>query len=182
MDKFLKWIEENKEHRALTDKSYKKTYQKNYQKELSDCEVNTELATYGDAVLKLALCEILWTEGVKNLTEVKKEYESDEVLVKHIASHYDILKFLRFDEEDENIPKDYCYEKGENSKNIPKDYCNVDKKGKNSKNKHKYIATAIEACLGGMYMDDTVSWDDIIEIVKGWVEIIKEKSDKKGED
>ena len=115
-------------------------------------------------MLKLALCEILWTEGVENLTEEKQNYESDKVLVKHIASHYDILKFLRFDKEDENIPQDYCYEKGENSKN-----------------KHKYIATAIEACLGGMYMDDTVSWDDIIEIVKGWVETIKEKRDKKEE-
>lgn len=88
------------------------------------------------------------------MTEGKKEYESDEVLVKVIAKHYNFLKYLCFDEKDEKKPKDYNYQK---------------KKGKNP---HKYIATALEACLGAMYMDKNVTWEDIIEIVNDWKNII----------
>lgn len=150
MDKFLQWIEKHKNHRALTDNSYKKVYQNKYGKELSNTKVNTDLATYGDAVLKLALCQILWNEKVDKLTECKKNYESDEILVKVIAERYQILDYLRFDKNDKNIPKNYNYQK----------------------EKHKYIATAIEACLGAMYIDKKVSWLDIIEIVKEWKRII----------
>ena len=167
MDKFLQWIEKHKKHRALTDSSYKKVYQERYGKNLNNTRVNTELATYGDAVLKLALCEILWkeekkkskkqeentsTEKQKTLSECKQDYESDEILVKVIAKHYDILQFLRFDTKDDQKPKDYKYTEHKNS--------------------YKYIATAIEACLGAMYMDENVSWRDIIEIVKGWKNLI----------
>lgn len=146
MDKFLEWINKHREYSALTDKSYKKVYTKEYHKELAETKVNTELATYGDAVLKLALCEILWGTRIEILTEEKKKYESDEVLVSVIGKRYDILTLLRFDKDDAKMPKDYDY----------KD------------NKHKYIATAIEACLGAMYMDESVCWQDIIEIIKEW--------------
>ena len=54
-DKFLEWLNKNKEHYALIDKSYKNVLPE------KEIKVNTELATYGDAVLKLALCQILWT-------------------------------------------------------------------------------------------------------------------------
>ena len=164
MDKFLKWIEKHKKHRALTDSSYKKVYQERYRKGLDNTRVNTELATYGDAVLKLALCEILWKdkqEKPETLTEIKQKYESDEVLVNVIARYYDILKYLRFDETDGMMPKDYDYEDK-----------NEDKKSKRKPNKHKYIATAIEACLGAMDMDEKISWKDIIKIVKEWKKLI----------
>ena len=38
--------------------------------------------------------------------------------------------------------------------------------------KHKYIATAIEACLGAMYMNKEISWKNILTIVKTWKEMI----------
>ena len=44
---------------ALTAKSYK-----NMDHELDDKDTNCELATYGDALLKLALCDILFEDGV----------------------------------------------------------------------------------------------------------------------
>lgn len=151
MDKFLEWIRNNQEHRALIDKSHKNVSTRENKAPLNEYD-NTELATYGDAVLKLALCEILWKNKTGVLTEEKKKYESDEVLVKYIAKHYDILRFLQFDEKDEQKPNDYEYTE--------------------HKNRYKYIATAIEACLGAMYMDKTVSWNDIIEIVKEWKKLI----------
>ena len=149
MDKFLKWIENNKENRALIDKSHKNVSTRENKAPLEECD-NTELATYGYAVLKLALCEILWKNRTGVLTEEKKKYEKDEVLVKIIAKHYDILQYLHFDKADKNKPKDYNYQK----------------------NGYKYIATAIEACLGAMYMDKNSSWCDIIEIVEEWKKLI----------
>ena len=149
MDKFLEWIKKNQGHRALIDKSHKNVSTRENKAPLEEYD-NTELATYGDAVLKLALCEILWENKTEALTEEKKKYESDKVLVEYIAKRYDLLKYLCFDEKDEKKPKDYHYQ---------------DKK-------HKYIATAIEACLGAMYMDKTVSWDDIKQIVREWKNFI----------
>ena len=150
MDNFEQWIKKHRENIALTDKSYKKVYQKQYKEELDNDKVNTELATYGDAVLKHALCEILWDDKPNGLTKEKEKYESDKILVKVIAKHYDILSLLRFDKQDKNIPQNYDY----------KD------------DKHKYIATAIEACLGAMYMNKEISWKNILTIVKKWKEMI----------
>ena len=149
MDKFLEWIRNNQEHRALIDKSHKNVSTREKNAPLKEYD-NTELATYGDAVLKLALCQILWKNEKEFLTEEKKKYESDEVLVKVIARHYDILHHLHFDKVDKNKPQDYDYRK----------------------NGYKYIATAIEACLGAMHIDKNVSWNDIIEIVKEWKNLI----------
>lgn len=96
---------------ALTDKSYKKTPNN------QDCKINFELATYGDVILKCALCKIYFERENKDnfgfkgkLTEWKKQYESDEVLIKFIARHYDILNFLNFDSGDTKKPQDYKYE------------------------------------------------------------------------
>ena len=101
MDKIEKLLKDPKtdlQKQALTDKSYKKTPNN------QDCKINFELATYGDAILKCVLCKIYFEKedednfGFKGkLTEWKKQYESDEVLVKFIACHYDILNFLNFD-------------------------------------------------------------------------------------
>ena len=58
MSEFRKWLENNKNHDALKDNSYKNVYM--HEKKVPyEGEVNTQLATYGDAVLKLALCDIL---------------------------------------------------------------------------------------------------------------------------
>lgn len=154
-DEFSIWLENHKDHYALIDKSYKKVYMKE-KKAQYDGNTNFELATYGDATLKLALCEILMEDKESKLTEKKKEYESDKVLVNIIAEHYKILDYLQFDKEDKNIPKDYNYES---------------KKGRNP---HKYIATAVEACLGAIFIEDK-DIEKICEIVRYWIKLIDEK-------
>lgn len=140
---------------ALTDKSYKKTPNN------QDCKINFELATYGDAILKCVLCKIYFERedednfGFKGkLTEWKKQYESDEVLIKFIARHYDILNFLNFDSGDTKKPQDYKYE------------------DKNAKRRYKYIATAMEACIAAVYIEN--GENEVIEIVKQWIEWIYE--------
>lgn len=140
---------------ALTDKSYKKTPNN------QDCKINFELATYDDAILKCALCKIYFERENKDnfgfkgkLTEWKKQYESDEVLIKFIARHYDILNFLNFDSGDTKKPQDYKYE------------------DKNAKRRYKYIATAMEACIAAVYLENSES--EVIEIVKQWIQWIDE--------
>lgn len=143
--------------RALTDKSYKNktTHSQN------NDEINFELATYGDAILKCALCKIYFERENKDnfgfkgkLTEWKKQYESDEVLIKFIARHYDILNFLNFDSGDTKKPQDYKYEE------------------KNAKRRYKYIATAMEACIAAVYIEN--GENEVIEIVKQWIKLIDE--------
>ena len=141
--------------RALTDKSYKN---KTTNSQNND-EINFELATYGDAILKCVLCKIYFERedednfGFKGkLTEWKKQYESDEVLVKFIARHYDILNFLNFDRDDTKKPHDYDYQ------------------GKNAKRRYKYIANAMEACIAAVYIEN--GENEVIEIVKQWIEWI----------
>ena len=158
MDKIEELLKDPKtdlQKQALTDKSYKKTPNN------QDCKINFELATYGDAILKCVLCKIYFKRedednfGFKGkLTEWKKQYESDEVLVKFIARHYDILNFLNFDRDDTKKPYDYDYQ------------------GKNAKRRYKYIATAIEACIAAVYIEN--GENEVIEIVKQWIEWIDE--------
>mgnify|MGYP000628921727 FL=1 len=158
MDKIEELLKDPKtdlQKQALTDKSYKKTPNN------QDCKINFELATYGDAILKCVLCKIYFKRedednfGFKGkLTEWKKQYESDEVLVKFIARHDDILNFLNFDRDDTKKPHDYDYQ------------------GKNAKRRYKYIATAIEACIAAVYIEN--GENEVIEIVKQWIEWIYE--------
>lgn len=158
MDKIEELLKDPKtdlQKQALTDKSYKKTPNN------QDCKINFELATYGDAILKCVLCKIYFEKedednfGFKGkLTEWKKQYESDEVLVKFIARHYDILNFLNFDSGDTKKPQDYKYE------------------DKNAKRRYKYIATAMEACIAAVYIEN--GENEVIEIVKQWIEWIDE--------
>lgn len=161
MDLFLEWLNNNREHDALKDASYRKTYQKeNHLPDTTNSlSVNTKLATYGDAVLKLALCELLWDNKEQGLSEEKKKYESDRVLVEIVGKHYDILKYLKFDEEDPKMPRDYDYPEEDN------------RKGK----KYKYIATAIEACLGAIWME-MKDFEKICKIVKDWKDLIDANS------
>lgn len=162
MDKIEELLKDPKtdlQKQALTDKSYKK--KPNNQ----DCKINFELATYGDAVLKCVLCKIYFERedednfGFKGkLTEWKKQYESDEVLVKFIARHYDILNLncLNFDRGDTKKPHDYDYQ------------------GKNAKRRYKYIATAMEACIAAVYIEN--GENEVIEIVKQWIRWIDKET------
>lgn len=160
MDKIEELLKDPKtdlQKQALTDKSYKKTPNN------QDCKINFELATYGDAILKCVLCKIYFEKedednfGFKGkLTEWKKQYESDEVLVKFIARHYDILNLncLNYDGDDTKKPHDYDYQ------------------GKNAKRRYKYIATAMEACIAAVYIEN--GENEVIEIVKQWIQWIDE--------
>ena len=113
--------------------------------------------------MKCVLCKIYFERedednfGFKGkLTEWKKQYESDEVLVKFIARHYDILNLncLNFDGDDTKKPHDYDYQ------------------GKNAKRRYKYIATAMEACIAAVYIEN--GENEVIEIVKQWIQWIDE--------
>ena len=138
--------------RALTASSYK-----NIDHSLEDADTNSELATYGDALLKLAFCKILFDEGVSNITLEKQKYESDKVFVEIIARNYELLNYIRFDKNDDNIPKDY-------------DYRDPPKKGKDSPS--KYIATAVEALIAAIYLDNNEDFSVVVEIAKHWIELI----------
>lgn len=153
-DKFEEYLKDEKQptrQKALTAKSYKKI-----EHSLKDQDTNCELATYGDALLKCAFCKILFDNGVENITEEKKTYESDKVLVEKIAQHYKLLEYVRFDKSDENIPIDYDYKK-------PK------KKGKDSPS--KYIATAVEALIAAIFLDNKENFNLICDIAKIWSEL-----------
>ena len=145
---------------ALTDTSYK-----NIDHSLSDDDTNAELATYGYAVLKLALCKVYRDKknaGIKfsdNLSKWKEKHESDEVLVRVIAKHYNLLNFLRYDEKGNGKPEEQK----------PQDY---DHKGQNDKDRHKYLATAMEASIAAVYLEN--GENEVIEIVKQWIEWIDE--------
>ena len=147
---------------ALTTKSYKKQYQKENKKELVGDKTNDELATYGDALLKFALTEILFDEGISGISEERKKYEGDKELVKVIAKHYDLLDIedFKYDEEDEKIPKDYNYDDKQNQK------------GNNKQDKtHKYLATTMEALLGAYYKIRK-NMDEMKDIVSYWKTLI----------
>ena len=162
MDKFSEWLEKNRKHYALIDRSYKKVLQKDKLRN-NNIQVNTELATYGDIVLKLAICSILWREDISKLSEIKKKYEEDENLVKIIAQYYNLLDYMSYDKTDK--PKNYNYEKKSKTKN------NGDVVVSKNNNKHKFIATAVEACLGAIYLESK-SIDVVLEIVNVWKKLI----------
>ena len=141
---------------AFTDCSYKNFLLKN--KKLNNTKLsnqcNSELATYGDAVLKLAFCDILW--GVEHLTQEKQKYESDKNLVEVIGKRYDIIKCLKVDQNDPNMPKDYVWH------------------GQGQKDRsHKRIATCLEALIGAIFKIDR-DIEEIIEIARFWKKITDE--------
>lgn len=158
IEEFLKDPKTDLQKQALTDTSYK-----NIDHSLSDDDTNFELATYGDAVLKLALCKVYRDKknaGIKfsdNLSKWKEKHESDEVLVRVIAKHYNLLNFLRYDEKGNGKPEEQK----------PQDY---DHKGQNDKDRHKYLATAMEASIAAVYLEN--GENEVIEIVKQWIEWI----------
>ena len=142
--------------RALTDKSV--------QGRRDESVTNVTLATYGDAVLKLALCEIL-LDRFEELTIEKAKYESDVTLVR-IAKHYDLIRYLDFDRTDRMIPQDYNCRKLEPSFGQSKK-----ERVRKHNRQRKYIATAVEAVLGAMYKDHR-DIGEIIEVVRGWIALL----------
>ena len=144
-ENYLKNVDSENKTIALTSSSYR-----NIEHKLHDNEINNRLATYGDALLKLALCDILFDEKVENITEEKQKYESDEVLVKVIAKHYNLLDYMRYDYNDKKIPENYEYSRAGNS------------------SPHKYIATVVEALLAAFYFDNDEDIKLVINIVKEW--------------
>lgn len=153
MDLFEEYLNKKKEsnwvERALTDSSYKNVDQSLKEK---NNYINSDLATYGDAVIKLCYVEIL-LDKCEKLTKEKEKYESDEYLVRYVASHYEILEKLQYDEKTKTINNcnDYNYEK------------------KPNKNPRKYIATAVEAMIGAIYKEIN-DLKPIIELLKTWME------------
>ena len=62
-------------------------------------------------------------------------------------------------------PNDYNYEKKSKTKD------NGDMVVSKNNNKHKFIATAVEACLGEIYLEKGIN--TVLEIVKIWIDMIK---------
>ncbi|NCA67312.1 MAG: hypothetical protein EOM87_04520 [Clostridia bacterium] len=133
--------------RALTDRSCK-----NSNTSLTDKDINRDLATLGDAIIKLRLT-YKFLDKVDKLSEHKKQYEEDEFLVTKVAKSYGLLEYMRFDKTNVNIIKNYDYNKKTNNNNP-----------------HKYIATAVEAMIGAIYLD-TLNFIDIDNILDKWMKI-----------
>ena len=154
-DKFSEYLNDESQftrQKALTANSYK-----NVDHSLEANDTNCELGTYGDALLKCAFCKILFDKDVSNITVEKQKYESDRVFVEIIARHYKLLKYIRFDERDNNIPRDY-------------DYIESSKKGKDSPS--KYIATAVEALIAAIYLDNKEDFSLVVKIAEHWKTLI----------
>ena len=150
MDIFEEYISNNKrnpECRALTCKSYGEVYKREYHCEIDSKAINYELATYGDALLKFALC-VLLLDKCEQLTETKKDYETDKFLIETVAKHYQLLDYMNFDTEDKKILQEYKYHK----------------------KKTKYIATTVEAVLGSIYQQNK-DFQAICNLVDGWTKL-----------
>lgn len=158
MDLFEEWIMKDNEliEYALTDKSYKNIYSKVHHKELPENKTNFKLATYGDAILKMCIMEILYDNKIEKPTEEKKKYESNKALVL-IAEKYDLIKNIKTDGNRVNN-YDYDYEK------------NKSKKG----NKCKYIATCVEAIIAAIYIN-TGNLYKLKELICSWMNYIDKK-------
>lgn len=96
-----------------------------------------------------------------NKIKLSKEIElyiTDKRLVE-VAKHYDLIRYIEFDNNDKKIVNDYNY---------------IDSKktsGKNKKNSpHKYIATAVEAVVGIIYKENK-DLNSIIKLLKQWMKL-----------
>ena len=167
-DKFEKYLNE-KENKyiklALTDTTAvtlnKNGINKKNEKfeDVNSQESNKQLSTLGDSIIKFYLCSYFYGKA-ENISEKKKYYETDEFLVSVIAKHYNLLNKLDYDSTKK--PNDYNYIK-----------CGKTSTGKNKKshNDHKFIATAVEAMIGAIYLiNKNGNWfDEISTILKEWM-------------
>ena len=110
-DLFEKWLLKRDEcdtiNVALTDKSYKNKYLRE-NKEKYEKEINKDLSTYGDAIIKICYIELLYGNTDKLFVK-KSKYESDEYFVDKVARHYKLIDYIKFDDGDDNIKKDYDF-------------------------------------------------------------------------
>ncbi len=132
----------------MTCRSYGEVYKREHHEELKPTQHNYELATYGDALLKFALCSLL-LDNCEQLSKKKEKYETDTFLIETVAKHYRLLEYMNFDRSDDNIPK--CYKTFEN---------------KNT----KYIATTVEAVLGAIYRQNE-DFQAICNLVDCWMKL-----------
>lgn len=170
MDKFEEYLNE-KENKyiklALTDTTAvtlnKNGINKKNEKfeDVNSQESNKQLSTLGDSIIKFYLCSYFYWKA-ENISEKKKYYETDEFLVSVIAKHYNLLNKLDYDSTKK--PNDYNYIK-----------CGKTSTGKNKKshNDHKFIASAVEAMIGAIYLinKDDDWFKEISIILKGWMTI-----------
>ena len=153
MDIFEEYITEHKddsECRALTYRSYGEVYKLEHHEELKSIQHNCELATYGDALLKFALCALL-LDKCENLSEEKKKYECDKFLIEVVAKHYKLLNYMKFDRNNKQIHQRYKFFKKGNT---------------------KYIATTVEAVLGAIYQKNN-DFKEICELVESWTKLLQ---------
>ena len=150
MDIFEEYIlkyKRNPECRALTCKSYGEVYKREHHCDIDPKATNYELATYGDALLKFALCSLL-LDKYEQLSKEKEKYETDKFLIETVAKHYRLLDYMNFDRDNKQIPQ--CYETFENENT-------------------KYIATTGEAVLGAIYRQNA-DFRKICELVESWMQ------------
>ena len=159
MDLFEAWLNQKEKSKwvniALTDNSYKNKYSRENSVKYVG-EVNKDLATYGDAIIKICYIEILYGNTDK-LSVEKSEYESDKYLVEKVAQHYNLLEYMNYDDKDPKNVKDYNYIVPPNTRG-----------GNRSDSSHKYIATAVEAMIGAIYKS-TKDLDAITQLLKEWM-------------
>lgn len=152
MDIFEAYLAHHKAHRedtvALVCASYKPVYQRLHGEALIDDRVNTELATYGDALLRFALVS-LFLDKVEKLSEHIKQYLTDKFLIECVAKHYRLLDYILYDEDNPLIPAQYVFYKNDRT---------------------KYIATSVEAILGDIYREGA-SMEDIRALVESWTHL-----------
>lgn len=141
--------------RALTASS-----RKQMDHTLNNKDVADDLATLGDAVIKLCYAKY-FLDKCEKLSQKIEKYITDEVFVTKIANHYELLKNIAYDKNDKKIPCDYNYEKPKRTS------------GKNKKqSRHKYIATAVEAMIGAIYLE-TKDLKRITELLLTWTKYIE---------
>lgn len=115
------------------------------------------IGTLGDAVLRLSLTNILYHSRKDiDISEERKKYESDKVLVEKIASYYRLGEILLSDDENEDKNHGYDYWEYKRSGDHPQ----------------KFLATAMEALLGAYYLDHNESIKEVEPVVRRWMEII----------
>ncbi len=135
MDLFQDYLERHRGDEAcvaLVVSSYKQVYQQVHRRPLPDDRTNTDLATYGDALLRFSLMS-LFLNKEDDLSEYVKQFLTDEFLIEHVARHYHLLDYILFDRKNPRIPKVYTFYKNDAT---------------------KYIATTVEAIIGAIFLEN----------------------------
>lgn len=139
----------------LTDKSYRTS-----RNLIKNENLNGWLGTYGDAILKLGYVEILLKDNTNDLSSRKEKLEEDKNLVRIIASHYNILTYL--DHNKKAIDYDYKSRGKTSSDKNKKD------------NPRKYIATAVEAMIGAIYIYEGKDIKKLLPLLEKWKKLIED--------